>query len=266
MNKWYSKWWIWCIFLLMVVLIFYVIKIYPNFDDVSSGDLLNFYGALLSFIGTIVLGIVASHQSWKANRLSERLLKIEEERYLPIIDIQEIMEIPSPLPQNAYNNAMNIKLNQSLFYFAENNEVSYCTIPIYVFKLKNICSSHIISVEVTKIEQNTKFENKKVINAPIDGFTHSGGVCILGTEESQYFIISGIKEGYPHGLSSDEVLSQGYVNPFTELIIHFKLTNIKGQSFYESIKLSFFSLLLNENKIYFPCIAEKKILTIEPIK
>lgn len=41
----------------------------------SAGDSLNFFGSILSFIGTIVLGAISIWQTSKANNLSEKLLE-----------------------------------------------------------------------------------------------------------------------------------------------------------------------------------------------
>ena len=47
----------------------------------SAGDLLGYVGTILSFIGTIVLGFLALEASNKANDLSQKVIKLEEERY-----------------------------------------------------------------------------------------------------------------------------------------------------------------------------------------
>ena len=39
----------------------------------SAGDALNFFGSILSFIGTIVLGTISIWQTSKANNLSEKV-------------------------------------------------------------------------------------------------------------------------------------------------------------------------------------------------
>ena len=41
----------------------------------TAGDALNFYGSILSFTGTIVLGIISVWQTMRANSLSEKVLK-----------------------------------------------------------------------------------------------------------------------------------------------------------------------------------------------
>lgn len=52
----------------------------------GAEDVLNFYGTFLAFIGTVSLGFVAYKQNEKANAISDRLLRIEEERQMPLID------------------------------------------------------------------------------------------------------------------------------------------------------------------------------------
>lgn len=47
----------------------------------GAGDLLGYIGTILSFIGTVILGFLALEVSNKANNLSQKVIKIEEERY-----------------------------------------------------------------------------------------------------------------------------------------------------------------------------------------
>ncbi|MFR5073382.1 MAG: hypothetical protein ACLTDS_15200 [Bianqueaceae bacterium] len=48
--------------------------------SLGVGDALGFYGTLLSFAGTIALGVLALYQNVKANQINERLLSLEEKR------------------------------------------------------------------------------------------------------------------------------------------------------------------------------------------
>jgi len=261
-----KKWWMWAVsFILIGTVIFFTIKVSSSFDEVHSGDLLNFYGSVLSFIGTLILGLIASHQSWKANRLSERLLKLEEEQFMPIVDIQEIMEYPNHTIENLYNNSIHLSLNDTYFSFSENNEVSFSNDYIFVFSLKNICSSHIISVDIGNIEQKIKYDNQKEFVFSFNRFSINSGIRVLSNGESQLLMISGIQLKSPLSLTPEEMLSQGYINRLTELTIHFELTNIKGQKFNEIIRFSFLAMP-SEDDLYFPCITDKEIVSISPIK
>lgn len=55
--------------------------------DWQSGDVLGYFGDVLSFIGTIILGYIAIIQAEKANQLSNELLKIEKNRIKPCLDV-----------------------------------------------------------------------------------------------------------------------------------------------------------------------------------
>lgn len=46
----------------------------------TASDLLGFYGSILSFLGTVVLGIVAVWQNKKATRINAKLLSLDSKR------------------------------------------------------------------------------------------------------------------------------------------------------------------------------------------
>lgn len=79
MKKMLNKWWIWLIasvvFLLVVQILFSIPAPCKWLDAVwEAGD-------LISFVGTMVLGYVAISQTERANKMSERLMDIENNRY-----------------------------------------------------------------------------------------------------------------------------------------------------------------------------------------
>jgi len=47
----------------------------------TAGELLGYVGTILSFVGTVILGILALQASQKANKLSEKVIDIEKDRY-----------------------------------------------------------------------------------------------------------------------------------------------------------------------------------------
>ena len=47
----------------------------------SSGELITYIAGFEAFVGTVFLGVVAARQNEKANELSERVLKLEEDSY-----------------------------------------------------------------------------------------------------------------------------------------------------------------------------------------
>ena len=90
-KAWYKRWWTWLIALITVAVIIsvpfiinYAYLVGLNLTDkntaFSASDMLNLYGGILSFIGTIVLGIVATWQTKKAHSLNEKLQGLEDNR------------------------------------------------------------------------------------------------------------------------------------------------------------------------------------------
>lgn len=76
--------------------------------DWQSGDVLGYFGDVLSFIGTIILGYIAILQAEKANQLSNELLKIEKSRIKPCLDIStQLYKIY--LDEDMYNKLEEIK-------------------------------------------------------------------------------------------------------------------------------------------------------------
>ena len=79
-----------CIFLPILVT-HILFKIHSNCywieAEWKAGELLGYFGDVLSFVGTIVLGIVAVSQTQKANNMNKELLMIEKNRIKPCMDI-----------------------------------------------------------------------------------------------------------------------------------------------------------------------------------
>lgn len=75
-----EKWWIWLIasiiFLIVVQILFSIPAPYKWLEAVWEA------GNLITFVGTIALGYVAVSQTQRANRMSERLMDIENNRYM----------------------------------------------------------------------------------------------------------------------------------------------------------------------------------------
>lgn len=53
----------------------------------EAGDMLGYFGNVLSFIGTVFLGYVAVCQSQKANQLSNEIVRLEWGKIKPSLDI-----------------------------------------------------------------------------------------------------------------------------------------------------------------------------------
>lgn len=74
------------IFFIPLIVVHLLFKWYSGIEFFTSeweaGDILGYIGTMLSFAGTIVLSILALQASQKANNLSEKVIKLEEDRYL----------------------------------------------------------------------------------------------------------------------------------------------------------------------------------------
>jgi len=266
-KHWYQKWWIWLIAVCVAVSIPFVInETYKHGTGYvtlwDAADMLSFYGSFLSFFGTIVLGFIAINQSNQANRLSERMLKLEESQELPIVDVLEIMELPNQLPTNKYNNSLHLYLNNSNFSFHEDNTIDFSDDAVALFSLANICSNQIISLAIEDVSLTTIYSNGKCIKSTIDEFSINGGIRVLASNESQYFFVGGAHHESPDSLTEQEILDQNYTNPTIELTLAFQLVNTRGRKFRERIMVKY-ALIGNIAGISYPCILAKEILSIE---
>ena len=74
-----------------IVIIHFLFKICSNCywieAEWEAGDVLGYFGDILSFLGTIVLGYIAISQTEKANKMNKELLEIEKNRIKPCVDI-----------------------------------------------------------------------------------------------------------------------------------------------------------------------------------
>ncbi|MGL6221641.1 MAG: hypothetical protein ACRC36_26690 [Lacrimispora sphenoides] len=73
---------------MIVIHILYKIKL-NNFYIASvwdAGDMLGYFGNTLSFVGTLLLGLIAVSQTEKANAINNRLFEMEKKRVKPCFD------------------------------------------------------------------------------------------------------------------------------------------------------------------------------------
>lgn len=55
----------------------------------SAGEILGYLGDVMSFVGTVTLGYVAIKQTEQSNSLSNRMVQLEEDRRMPLLEIQQ---------------------------------------------------------------------------------------------------------------------------------------------------------------------------------
>ena len=72
-------------FVVPLLIIHCLFKWYSGFEflvaEWTAGELLGYVGTMLSFVGTVILGILALQASQKANKLSEKVIELEKDRY-----------------------------------------------------------------------------------------------------------------------------------------------------------------------------------------
>lgn len=122
------------IILLPIIVLHLLFKIRTDYywiqADWQSGDVLGYFGDVLSFVGTIILGYVAIIQAEKANQLSNELLKIEKNRIKPCLDVSaQLYKIY--LAEDANNKLVEINNNNSdmimEFLYTENPRTGITT-------------------------------------------------------------------------------------------------------------------------------------------
>lgn len=88
-----------CVFILVVLIVFLIPIIINESYKVGRGyitmwgaaDVLSFYGSFLSFIGSIILGIVAIWQNNKAYKLNEQLQKLQQAEYISMVSVKRVI-------------------------------------------------------------------------------------------------------------------------------------------------------------------------------
>lgn len=229
----------------------------------ATEDTLSYYGAVLSFIGTGTLGLIAIKQTQQANDLTNKMLELEKSREIPIIDITEIKD-DEQVTTDKLRSSLQVCLNDSYFYISDKGSISEGSCSVAVFRLVNICPNHIISLVIRDISQVTTYNNGESVTTQIKHIRYNGGIRVLGCNESQYLLIGGAYFEYPPSLTEQELYDKNYVDPVIELTISFLLGNIKGKKYCETIKICYpYACMFNIDDVNYPCILKKEILGID---
>lgn len=78
----------------------------------GAPDVLAFYGAYISFIGTVVLGIIAVEQNKKAHKLNEQMQKLQQAQFVSMVSVKqlEIDKQSSKYPNYVNTNMRDIEI------------------------------------------------------------------------------------------------------------------------------------------------------------
>ncbi len=227
----------------------------------NAADALAFYGAVLSFAGTVVLGLVAAGQAKRANDLTSRMLALEESRDFPMVDIDEVTE-EAQLSADSRKGSLQVCLNDHHFYIDRDGALGGAEGPVVAVRLVNICPNPIISLAVCDVTKTTTFLNGESVPGEIQSMDYNSGLHVLARDKSMLLLISGAYYDYPPSLTEEELFGRDYVNPAVSLTMTFLLGGAKGKKYRETIKISY-TWLPGEDALLCPCIFEKEILSIE---
>ncbi len=268
MNKTYQKWWL-PIFLLVFFLILpcaLMPQILSYFDHPGSwlsessfhkDDLLNFYAAFFTFLGTIVLGVAAIYLSQQANDMNKRLIKIEENNYIPTIDINCMS--PDELRDFILKDVFCINLDDTFVKITEDMEISSESSDlVLLLTMTNVSRTDIINIELCHLTIKVKHSGKKSIIIPYKTLTISLNNKVP-YQSTIPFIIGGI--------SLKEVLEEAYKDSgivpessVLSLTLEFHCTNFLGEIYVQKIKVDLVSIW--EQKINFPAVENKRNIMI----
>ena len=81
----------------------------------AAGDVLGYFGDVLSFVGTIILGYVAICQTQKANNISEKLMEMDIVKMKPCFDFKNSQRFFMSLIDDANKVQENYKSDKAIF-------------------------------------------------------------------------------------------------------------------------------------------------------
>ncbi len=126
LKKLFTKWWFYLIIFAVTLGIPFLIneayKVGKGYITLwKAEDALSFYGSYLSFVGTVILGIVAVYQNRKAHQLNEQMQKLQQALFVSMVSISRLeikkrsAEHPNYLNTNMRNIDTTIDLTADTF-------------------------------------------------------------------------------------------------------------------------------------------------------
>lgn len=203
-------------------------------------------GDLMSFVGTISLGIVAVYQTRKANEISFRLLQIEEERRRPQIDIRAISE--DKLKQ--YNRQQLISSSVEGIYvnvdsdWRENVNAG----DNFWFEIKNIRDIDIINIQPVTVTSQIIGSNEACIVSNEHCLSTSCNLNLIQGKDTVPFLL---------GMNNIWTKVAELSNQSLLLSFEFKIMNSDGEEYLQQISVNMINAY-NSN-ILTPVIINKKV-------
>lgn len=151
----------------------------------DAGDMLGYFGDVLSFLGTFVLGYVAITQTERANSLSNEMVKLEWEKRKPFLDVVQNQKY------KLYFSNDNLTEHLDEFDFAEDMLINPC----YIREKRTGIVTTIAVMEVTV---------QNIGNADIRNVFIKTNYCYLCCEIPQ-----GLKECIVHSVMGNTYIKAG---------------------------------------------------------
>lgn len=259
-NKTYMKWWL--IMLLLTLTLVVPCALMPQILDFydrpgswvydspfHKDDLLNFYAAFFTFLGTVLLGVAAVFLSQQANDMNKRLIKIEENNYIPTIDINGMApeELKDFLPKDVFA----INLDDSFTDVDDAMDLTpETTGDVLVLTMTNVSRTDIINIELVKLGLKLKYTDSQS-SEPITYETLTISLNNKVPYQSTIpFLIGGI-------ILTDEQLKG---NPMLSVTLEFHSTNFLGEVYVQKIKFDLIALW--DRQINFPAVENKRNIMV----
>lgn len=162
-HPWYKKWWLWFLVLLSILLVatpFIINCAYlagrhlkePN-TSYTASDLLSLYGSLLSFLGTIILGVISIIQNSRATKISQQVFEEQRRAQLPILQVDSGSTTAYKIEDVSWN--LGEKYGSDMCFDMQKNSHGGHQIGYISYSLKNISGFCISGIRVTKCTLNT---------------------------------------------------------------------------------------------------------------
>ena len=90
-KKWYKKIWVWLIISVSIIIIVFGVPLAINYfytkviwfhTDWNGGSALQFYGTILSFFSTALLGVIAIYQNNRANEVNKSIMAMNSKKQI----------------------------------------------------------------------------------------------------------------------------------------------------------------------------------------
>lgn len=203
----------------------------------SSGELLGYFGDILTFLGTVTLGYIAVLQSEKANNISENLMKMDLIKSKPCFDFVNAqkyfmtLERPTLELSKLYNSEESMRLE--LLYTNQPRTGITTDVALAIFEVTNTGHSDIRYVYVKKIKFSLLASDRRNQNEIIPMVM---GNTNLKVGETKKLYVKIRREYLDINDFNDPIYKDNIekIMPSIEMDLHIVTTD--GLDFYERIK------------------------------